>query len=135
MTFMLKDAADYIASLGIVDADHIWIGKLQDKVEQSVGVYSLRRNSTPRIPIGGLENTDHDTKRFSILLHWNKNVVAAEEVAVSLYEKLRDTREVTVNEKQIMFIKMLVPEPVNVGTDENGIYEYVIEFELYERKR
>ena len=129
--FSLKDAADYIASLGIVNNDHVWIGKLQDKADESLGVYPLRRSGMPRIPIGGLKNTDHDTKRISILIHWNRNVVASEEIAACIYEKIRDTKNVAVNEQKIMFTQMLVPEAVPVGTDENGIYEYVIEAEIY----
>lgn len=129
--FSLKDAADYISSLGIVDKNHVWIGKLPDKNDESVGVYPLRRSGAPRIPIGGLQNTDHETKRLSILIHWNKDVVATEEVATIFYEKIRDTKNVTVNGQEIMFIQMLVPEPISVDTDENGIYEYVIEAEIY----
>lgn len=132
--FSLEDAADYITSLGIVNKDHVWIGKLQDKVEKSVGVYPLRRSGAPRIPIGGLDNTDHDTKRISILIHWNKDIVATENVAASFYKKIRDTRNVTVNEQTIMFIQMLVPEAVPVGTDDDCIYEYVIEAEIYFRR-
>lgn len=132
--FSLKDTADYISLLGIVDSSKVWIGKLQDKVNESVGVYPLRRSGTPRVPIGGLSNTDHDTKRVSILIHWNKNVVATEKAANMFYERIRDTRNVTVNEQNIMFIQMLVPEPVSVGTDDNGIYEYVIEAEIYYKR-
>lgn len=129
--FSLKDAADYIASLGIVDQKHVWIGKLPDKEPESAGVYPLRRSGTVRIPVGGLKNTDYATKRISVLVHWNKDIVAAEQVANDFYERIRDTKGVTVNKQRIKFIQMLVPEAISVGTDENGIYEYVIEAEIY----
>lgn len=129
--FSLKDTADYMVSLEIVDRDHVWIGKLPDKEIESVGVYPLNRSGLPRIPVGGLKNTDHATKRISVLIHWNKDVVATEQVADNFYNRIRDTKGVIINEQRIKFIQMLVPEAVSVGTDENGIYEYVIEFEIY----
>lgn len=127
----LKDVADYVATLGVVNADHIWIGKLQDKVEKSIGVYPMRGSGSPHAPVGG---TDHDTKKISILVHWNKNVVDAEETAFTLFNALLSSKDVTINEKRIMFNQLLVPEPVSVGTDDNGIYEYVIETEIYYEK-
>ncbi len=131
MMFSLKDAADYIAGLGFVDQNHIWIGKLQDKVEQSIGVYPLRRSGRPRIPVGGMKNSGYDTKQISILIHWNQNVLEAEEAANTLFLLMQDTRRVSINEQTILFVQFLVPEPVSVGTDDNGIYEYVIEAEIY----
>lgn len=131
----IKDVADMIASLHIVDADHIWIGKLQDKVDKSIGIYPLRRSGMPRIPIGGRANTDHDIKQISMLIHWNKNVVETEEVSATFFNAISNIRGLSVNDQNIMFCRLLVPEAVPVGTDENNIYEYVIEFEIYyERK-
>lgn len=133
--FSIKDAADYIASLEVVDQNHIWIGKLPDKKDKSIGIYPLKRNGPPRIPVGGLQNTDYDTKRISILIHWNKDIVETEQVSDDFYNKIRDTKGATINEQTIKFIQMLVPEAISVGTDENGIYEFVIEAEIYyERK-
>ena len=129
--FSLEDMAYYIASLGIVEQEHIWIGKLQDKTSESIGVYPLKSRGEPHIPIGGLKNTDHDTRQFSILVHWNQDVVATEQAADALYRKIMDTRDVDVRGQHIMFARMLVPDPVGVGTDDKGIYEYVIETEIY----
>lgn len=134
MMFSLKDAADYIASLGFVDKDHIWIGKLQDKVDESIGIYPLRKRGRPRVPIGGMKNSGYDTKQISILIHWNQNVLEAEEAANTLFLLMQDTRRVSINEQTILFVQFLVPEPVSVGTDDNGIYEYVIEAEIYVKK-
>lgn len=127
----LKDVADYVAGLDFVPADHIWIGKLQDKVDKSVGIYPLRRTGLPHNPVGG---TDHDVKRISILVHWNNNVVETEEAAYMLFDSIMKSRNVVIHEKEILFNQMQVPEPINVGTDANGIYEYVIEFDIYYKR-
>ena len=44
---------------------------------------------------------------------------------------LKDLRCVTVNGKKILFTDMQMEEPVDVGTDDNGIYEMVIEADIY----
>lgn len=41
-----------------------------------------------------------------------------------------------VGDTRIFLVSLQVPEPQDVGTDESGIYEYVIWLDLYyERKR
>lgn len=134
MMFSLKDAADFIAGLDFVDKDHIWIGKLQDKVDQSIGIYPLQRNGRLRIPVGGMKNSGYDTKQISILIHWNQNVLEAEEAANTLFLLMQNTRRVHINDQTVLFVQFLVPEPIYVGTDDNGIYEYVIEAEIYVKK-
>lgn len=44
---------------------------------------------------------------------------------------LRDTKRVTINGTRVFFTKMQVDEPVDVGTDDNGIFEMVIELDIY----
>ena len=40
-----------------------------------------------------------------------------------------------INDIKVDFLSMQVPEPVDVGTDDKGIYERVIWFDIYyERK-
>lgn len=131
----LFEACDYIVSLEIVDSDHVYAGKLDDKKEQSIGCYNLKNNSKPHIPIGGMENASYDVKSVSILIHWNRNQNQTEQVAQKLYDALMTTENTVVKNKEreckILFCKMLVPHPQDVGTDEKGIYESVIEVEIY----
>ena len=52
-----------------------------------------------------------------------------------LYQALYTAKNVTISEHTVYMIELLVPEPVDVGTDEKGVYERVIEMNLfYERK-
>ena len=42
----------------------------------------------------------------------------------------------TIGETHINYLRLMVPEPQDVGTDDDGVYEYVIWLDfLYERKR
>lgn len=127
----LSDIRDYVAKLGIVKNEHCYMGKLNTKYEESIGCYHLRRRGAPRIPLGGKENAAFDVLPVSFLIHWNKNAAQTDQKANGLYRILQDLKNVTVNNKQIKFCIMQVPYPQDVGTDETGIFEMVIEAEFY----
>ena len=42
-----------------------------------------------------------------------------------------DINPITINDNKVFFTKMLVDEPVDVGTDDKGIFESVIELDIY----
>jgi len=71
----------------------------------------------------------------SLLLHWNNNAKETEQAARKLFETLYSIKNVKINEHTIYIIELLTPEPIDVGTDDKGIYEQVIEVKFYyERK-
>lgn len=132
---MLEDVRDLVSSLGFTEDHKVYMGKLDAKQDQSIGVYNLKRSAPYTVAIGGKDKESYGTKQVSILIHWNRSMRDTEAVSAALFEKLAAMREVRINEKQIKFIHPLVDQPVDVGTDDNGIYEMVIEIELiYERK-
>lgn len=131
---LLKDIRDYVATLNVAADDHCYCGILPDKEEKSIGTYNLKSGRTPRNIAGGDENASYYTKGISFLVHWNRFPVETEEVSISFYEKLKETRNVTVNKHSILFVEMNSEEPIPVGTDENNIFEYVIECIFYVRK-
>lgn len=44
---------------------------------------------------------------------------------------LRDTNNKIINDTKLLFNKMQVDGPVDVGTDDKGIFESVIELDIY----
>lgn len=128
---MLKDVRDYIAALGIAEDEHCYCGKMADKKDKSIGVYPLKNRQPNHIPIGGIKNASYGTKGISFLVHWNKNPTETEQAAIALQEALISCREQQVNGHAIKFIDVLYDEPIPVDTDDNGIYEYVIECLFY----
>lgn len=130
---LLTDVLKWIKILD-VKFDNYYIGVLDNKKNKSLGVYNLKRDTGPVIALGGLGSTKHKVKRISLLIHWNNASDETEKQAVELYEcLLRSTPAISGYE--CYFIGMLNGEPVNVGRDENGICEYVIEFEIYYKKQ
>ncbi len=130
---MLSDVRDYIESMGI--ADHVYMGKLDGKQDKSIGVYASKHEHPYKTAIGGPQMESYGIKNITLLCHWNTSYRETEKASLKLIKRLSTTREANVNEETIKFIQPLVNEPVPVDTDENGIYEMVIEAAvIYEKK-
>ena len=128
----VADVRDYIKTFGI--ADHYYTGKLDNKRNRSFGFYSLKR-SEPALRMVGAEPS-FEVIGISILIHWNNNSAETESAARRLYSALYSARDVEINGHDVYLIELLVPEPVDVGTDDKGVYERVIEMKIYyERKQ
>ena len=126
----LTDIKDWLKTL--IEADHYYVGKLDTKHDKSIGVYQ-RKNPAPPIKAIG-QNSSYEIKPISILIHWNKNADETERTAFELYQQLCAVSSLVLNETQVHFIALLQSEPVDVGTDDNGIFERVIEFDIYYKR-
>lgn len=123
----------YIDSLSI--AEQVYIGKLNNKKNHSIGVYHRKGSGAPVTALGGINYSTYDIRRISLLVHWDKDVRESERAAYELYEKLRNETSLTIGDTHVRYIVLQVPEPEDVGTDDNGVYEYVIWLDfVYERK-
>ena len=123
---------------------HGYCGKLDSKPDKALGVYPLvQRGKQPRRAYGALES--YERVGISLLIHYNKNMEQSQHAACKLFEFLHtplpwsDLDQITDTmldpdnpaTRKIKHINLLVPEPVFVDTDDFGVYEFVIEFELF----
>ena len=123
----LADIRDYVDSLRI--SEHVYMGKLPDKEDESVGVYNSKHQHTYHTALEG-----YGEKYVTLLVHWNKSPRDTEKAATELFEKLKVARDVNVNNETIKFFQPLY-DVQDVGTDDAGIYEMVIEgVFIYEKK-
>ena len=129
---LLAEIREYIAGLGV--AEHVYIGKLDNKKDHSVGIYHRKGDGLPVTALGGTECSSYDICRISLLIHWDRDVQASEQAAYGIYEKLRELSEADMGDSHVFFVLPQVPEPVDVGTDDKGIYEYVIWLNFIVRK-
>ena len=120
----LEDIREYVAGMGI--AEHTYIGKLDNKKQKSIGVYQRSSSGAPRIALGGYDCATYETRPISLLVHWNKNPVESEEAAWKVWEQLKQETSLMIGNTPIRCLMLQVPEPQNVGTDDAGVYEYVI---------
>ncbi len=134
---MLKmtDIRAWVAGLGLADDAHTYMGKLDNKKQKSLGVYSRSRETPEDVALGGRDVTSWATKSISILVHWDKSAAESEEVAQELFQKLQSYgTDFTIGETDVFYLDLQVQEPVDVGTDDKGIYEYVIWVDFIYRK-
>ncbi len=67
----LADVRDYIASLNL--ADHVYMAKLPDKQDRSIGVYNSKHQYPHKVAIGGPALESYGTRYITLLVHWNKS--------------------------------------------------------------
>jgi hypothetical protein len=128
----LADVRDFISTLNISTDENVYMGKMDNKKEKSIGVYQLKTARPPTISLG--DSGTYKVKPVSLLVHWNKSYRETEKSSYELYELLRETQNVTINDAKIIYIQMLQEEPVDVDMDESYVYERVIEINIfYER--
>lgn len=129
----LTDVRDYIVSLGL--SEHVYMGKLPGKQDKSIGVYNSKHQYPYHTAIGGPTLESYGTKYVTLLVHWNKSLRDTENAVTALFEAVRGTENAGINNETIKFIQPLY-EPQDVGTDDAGVCEMVIEMAvIYERKR
>lgn len=125
----LAEVRDWIKTFNA--ANNYYIGKIDNKQENSIGIYQRKTIDGPRVAIGGRTLASYDVKSISILIHWNKNANETEKRAQYLYNRLFEAESVVIGGTPIKMIALLQNEPVDVGTDDNNVYERVIELDLY----
>ena len=122
----LSEIRDWLKTFDI--AENYYIGSVDGRKDKSIGVYQ-RSNSPLRECIGMLSS--YQVKPISVKIHWNKNANETEQAAYQLYQRLKAVSSFDINKKHIIMLKLLHSEPIDILTDEFGVYERVIEFDLY----
>lgn len=131
----LKEIRQYVSGLRVAADERVYIGKLDSKQEQSIGVYPRKGSGPPETALGGAGCTSYGVRRVSLLVHWNRSVSESEEAACILYEKLLNESSLMIGDTEVRFLILQVPEPVPVGTDDRGVFEFVIWLDfVYQRK-
>lgn len=123
----LKQYKDYFkASFNWNEA--ISIGKIDNNKEMAICFYNSKRTLSP---IKAIDNNTYKIKPITILLRYTKNQNTAEEMAISIHEFF-DERNFMIGDKQVIS-QHLYSDPITLGTDDNGIYEYSFEINMLER--
>lgn len=124
---LLSEVRDFLKTK--IDCPQWYSGKIDASKEQCIGLYSVQ-GPKPNIALGGLANTSYSTKAISILVHWGNNSNIAEQKAQEVFDELFG-KSAVIGGKRVINFDMRTSEPISVGTDSNGIYEYVIETIIY----
>lgn len=115
-------------------ANHYYAGTLLEKREHSIGVYGLRTTYNREIAVGGADCTKTLSKGISLLIHWTTSTRATEAAAQAFYTDLCAAGRPIIGGYQVDYIELLQNEPIDVGADDDGIQERVIEFIIHYQK-
>ena len=113
--------------------ESISVGKIDKNKERAVCFYHSKV-SRPKInTIGGKANRSYTVRPISILLRFGKNYEAAAEKAKEIYDFF-DEKTFDLNNERV-FVISPYNEPIDLGTDDQGVYENSLEFDLYITKK
>lgn len=120
---------DYLKTI-IKDCDKWYIGKMDENQEKAIAIYSNRRNLAKISDFKSLQS--YGILPITLLLRWTKNYNTAETKANNIYELL-DCSSFFIDDYRCN-INCLYDGPIDLGSDENGIYKFSIELNLLYRK-
>lgn len=126
---------EWIRTLAVAGAENYYCGTLAAKKDKSIGVYQLKDRRAREVAIGGSKNTLTATKGISLLVHWTRSTRDTENAALELYERITEAKDVSIGDFKVNYIQLLHNEPIDIGTDENGVCEHVIELVIYYERR
>lgn len=110
--------------------DAISIGKIDKTLEKGLCVYSRPARSGQGIAAGGLANTKTAIKTVHILIRFGKYANLAEVKAQEVFTALLGVKDVTIGTTKVAFVRLSSQEPISLDTDEDGVYEYLIEMDI-----
>ena len=127
----VSDIRDYIESLGL--ADLVYSSRMPvDGTPRMIGVYNSKHPYPYKPGIG--RDLSYGIRHVTILIHWTRDPDETEAQTDTVFDALRNTRDAEVNGWKLKFV---IPEyePIDVGTDPNGMFERVIEAAFYYEKQ
>ena len=120
---------DYLKTV-ISDCENWFIGKMDENQEKAIAIYANKRT------LGKISNfkklQTYSILPITLLLRWTKNHNQAEAQANKIYELL-DSSSFIIDDYKCS-IECLYEGPIDLGSDENNVYKFSIEFNLLYRK-
>ena len=124
----VKEILPYLKEILPRDGVDITAHKISRNRERAIAVLPRDARTARETAIGGLENRSFEVGRITLLLRWGRDGCAAEAKAAEIYAALAERDE------DFGFIRAVNAAPVWLGMDEHGIFEHVIDFDVYVKK-
>lgn len=125
------DVKDWMKST-FSDLTNCYVGRMTETNREKLLL--IRRGTSIRqhTAIGGLSNTSYSRIACNCILHWNKNAKQTEVKAKEIHDFLLSCGHPNINGYNVVQIN--IRNFLDIGSDENDIYEYAIDFEvIYQR--
>jgi hypothetical protein len=111
-----------------------WFGtaKIDNTKEKAICLYARGKGAANNIAVGGLAATGYRCEPMTLLVRWTKDALKAEETARKVYDAVCYKDFVIDGKKS--FLQAVYAAAVPLGTDNKGVYEYSIDFDIYHEK-
>lgn len=119
---------DYLKT--IIDCNNWYIGKVDKNQENAICIYTNKRNIGKVSKFKDLQT--YSILPITLLIRWTKNYDKAENKAKEIYELL-DNSSFFYADRHCK-VECIYESPIDLGSDENNIYEQSIELNLYYQK-
>lgn len=129
----LEEIRDWLKSTIPEFEGCIAVGAIDGNQAKYVGVYHSKNQPKPRLCLGGAAQTRYQVAAVSILVHWTNSQPRAEETARKVYDAFYGLAAVQMGDAWVVSAAPKQP-PIPVGRDQRGIYEYVVEIEIYHER-
>lgn len=123
----LSDVRDYLKSFNLFNS--YYVGRIDANKKNVLGVYDLRNRA--RHKTIGVNTNKYEVKGVSLLIHGDTNKTNTEKLAIKLYEALESADNAVIAGRKVNIIDLQQDSPIDVNTDDNKVYEYVIEVLFY----
>ena len=131
----LADYRDYLEELNALENfgfENFYVGELNNEEENSILVKNLKYGTVEdKLAIGQLKS--YNTLEISLLLHISEDYNTTEEISNKLFNYLLNnySNSFKIDDYEVYFIKLLSKNE-DIGKDPNsGIFERVINFQIY----
>ena len=126
----VRDLFELINTKENLEFSEVYLGYLEDKKDNSLGVYEPNQNEN-EIFLGGYENSRYKTINITLLVHGTKDFIDTEDKAFALFDVIEKLQGgVETEDFSIYSIRTMENRPINVGIDKNYIHEYVINLQI-----
>lgn len=126
----LAEVMDWLETFELFD--YYYIGKINGAKPRVLGIYTNASGGKPPHALG--QPSSYVINSVKLLVHGTKNENETQILANALFTALTDVASVETGENYIHFVDLQVPEPLHIGTDTNGFYEFVINLDIYSRR-
>ncbi len=123
---------DYLKA--VLDHEGEWFGtaKMDGNLEKAFCLYLRPKGVINNIAVGGVDATGYGFEALSLLIRWGRNPADAEQKARQVRQAL-DWLAFDLDGIKC-FVQCVFGSPIPLGTDEKGVFEYSLDFNLfYER--
>lgn len=125
----LTDVRDYLKR--VVPYEDAWFGiaKMDATKDMAMCLYARAKAAAGNIAVGGAESTGYTREHMTLLIRWSSNAEIAERKAREAHGALIK-QHFSIDEREC-FLQAVYSSPVALGTDNKGVYEYSVDFNIY----